>query len=100
MDGARPIRGSRAGLSCAVSVTGGDLRARLISVRPAAGGWCVQGERLEPLMFARGGHAERQARSLARGFARLGRDAQVNVHDTRGRLAGCISYFGVAADWR
>lgn len=99
-DGAWGRHQGGAGLSCAVSAAAGGLLARRISVRPIAAGWCVQGDRLEPLVFARGGHAERQARSLARGFARLGRDAQVNVHDARDRLAGCISYFGVAAGCR
>lgn len=68
--------------------------ASLITVRPLTSGWCVQGEDLEPLHFARGGPAERQARRLARGFARLGRDARVSVYDARDRLAGCITYFG------
>lgn len=84
-------------LPIAWSSAGEGVIASLINVRPLLGGWCVQGENLEPLVFARGGHAERQARSLAKSFARLGRDARVNVYDTHNRLAGCISYYGEMA---
>lgn len=83
----------RSELPRAWSSAGEGTVASLITIRPLAGGWCVQGEDLEPLVFARGGHAERQARSLAKGFARLGHDARVNVYDARDRLAGCINYF-------
>ena len=90
-----PASWGKSGLPTAWSSAGEGVVASLINVRPLVGGWwCVHGEDLEPLVFARGGHAERQARSLARGFARLGRDARVNVYDARDRLAGCISYFG------
>ena len=71
--------------------------ARLISVRPLGGGWCVQGDDLEPALFHRGGHAEHQARALAEAFARLGRDARVAVYDRGQRLAGAIHYFGGTA---
>lgn len=89
-----PVPSREPALPIAWSPAGEGVVASLINVRPFIGGWCVQGEDLEPLVFARGGHAERQARCLARGFARLGRDARVNVYDACDRLAGCINYFG------
>jgi hypothetical protein len=69
----------------------------LFTVRPAAGGWRLQGEDLEDTLFANGAEAERQARRLALGVARVGRDAKVNVHDARDVLVGAVSYFGCEA---
>lgn len=88
-----PRPGEGAGLPQAWSAAGEGVVAQLFSVRPCPTGWRVQGEGLEPLVFARGGHAERQARRLAKGVARLGRDAKVNVYDARGELAGAISFY-------
>ncbi|WP_068875712.1 MULTISPECIES: hypothetical protein [unclassified Phenylobacterium] len=67
----------------------------LFSVRPLrSGGWRLQGDEMETVVFNRGGHAERQARALAQGVARLGRDAKVNVYDAGDRLVGSIRYYG------
>jgi hypothetical protein len=76
------------------SPEGEAVVARLFSVRPLGGGWRLQSDGLEPIVFASGGHAERQARRLAACIAQLGRDARVNVYDARDELTGSISYFG------
>ncbi|HEY0648082.1 hypothetical protein [Phenylobacterium sp.] len=84
-------------LPAAWSSEGEGFVASLFSVRPLGSGWRLQSDGLEPIVFARGGHAERQARRLAACIARLGRDARVNVYDAHDQLTGSISYFGCRA---
>jgi hypothetical protein len=74
----------------------GDPPPFLLTVRPEGVAWCVEGDQLEALLFTRARHAEREARRLAQGVAVTGRDAKVNVHDGRGRLAVAVTYFGDA----
>jgi hypothetical protein len=75
----------------------GRALAAHFTVRPAAGGWRVQGDDIEDVMFASGAEAERHARRLALSVARSGQDAKVNVYDIRDTLVGAISYFGCEA---
>ena len=65
----------------------------LILVEPVAGGWCVSCRgSCEVLMFLSGGHAEAQARSLARCLALIGQDALVEIYDRQNDLAGLARY--------
>lgn len=72
---------------------GQGIVACLFIVRRSGAQWRLDGEGLEPTVFVRGGDAERQARRLAKGVARYGCDARVNIYDARGELAGAITYY-------
>lgn len=80
-------------LPSAWSSAGSEGVAFLLVVCALGAGWRLDGEGLQPVVFARGGDAERQGRRLARSVARLGRDAKVNVYDASGQLAGAITYY-------
>lgn len=80
-------------LPLAWSSTGAEGIACLLIVRACPMGWRLEGEGFEPVVFARGGDAERQGRRVAKSVARLGRDAKVNVYDARDQLAGAITYY-------
>jgi hypothetical protein len=69
---------------------------RQITVRPVAGGWCVESEILGELMFLSGARAEEKARSLAACLAELGSDVRLTVHDLRGQLVATRIYWGDA----
>ncbi|MFC3069258.1 hypothetical protein [Phenylobacterium soli] len=64
----------------------------LIVVAPAAGGWRVALDDLEPVMFLSGREAEAHARSLATRLAAVGDDARVTVHDRADVLVGSRRY--------
>lgn len=80
-------------LPSAWSSAGSEGVAFLLVVCALGSGWRLDGEGFQPVVFARGGDAERQGRRLARSVARLGRDAKVNVYDASGQLAGAITYY-------
>ena len=82
-----------ADLPQAWSPAGAEGVACVLVVRACPMGWRLEGEGFEPVVFARGGDAERQGRRVAKSVARLGRDAKVNVYDARDRLAGAITYY-------
>jgi hypothetical protein len=64
---------------------------KTVRVLPLGGGWIIDHDgALEPLVFRRGGEAERSARRLARGMADSGDWAQVVVHDLRGVVVGSV----------
>jgi hypothetical protein len=67
---------------------------RQITVRPVAGGWCVDCELTQGLMFLSGARAEEKARSLAACLAGLGSDVLLSVHDRLGGLVATRRYFG------
>ena len=67
---------------------------RQITVRPVAGGWCVECEVGGELMFLSGARAEEKAKSLAACFADLGSDVLLSVHDRLGGLVATRRYFG------
>ncbi|HEY8572774.1 hypothetical protein [Phenylobacterium sp.] len=69
---------------------------RQITVRPVAGGWCVECEMTGELMFLSGARAEEKARSLAACLAELGSDVRLSVHDRQGGLIATRRYFGDA----
>ena len=69
---------------------------REISVRPIAGGWCVQCELTGELMFLSGARAEEKARALAACLSKLGSDVRLSIHDLRGELVATRLYFGDA----
>ena len=64
----------------------GETSEIRILVRPVSGGWCVTSDFEELLLFRSGAKAEFQARSS------LGRDAVVEVHDSRDVVVGSILY--------
>ena len=70
----------------------GETSEIRILVRPVSGGWCVTSDFEELLLFRSGAKAEFQARSLARCLSSLGRDAVVEVHDSRDVVVGSILY--------
>lgn len=69
---------------------------RQIVVRPVAGGWCVDCEVAQGLMFLSGARAEEKAKSLAACLAGLGSDVLLSVHDRLGGLVATRRYFGDA----
>lgn len=70
---------------------------REITVRPVAGGWCVERNDLTgELMFLSGARAEEKAKSLAALLASTGSDVRLNVHDRQGGLIATRRYFGDA----
>lgn len=70
---------------------------RQVIVRPIAGGWCVDCELTQELMFLSGARAEEKAKSLAACLAGLGSDVMLSVHDRLGGLVATRRYFGDAA---
>lgn len=65
---------------------------RIIWVSPLADGWTVRCAELEPLVFRSGRRAEEQAKALAVCLAKLGRAAQVRIHDRAMNLVGARDY--------
>lgn len=66
----------------------------VLTVRPMAAGWFVEGsQRLETLAFFSGAKAEAQAHALAKCMADLGRDARVLVQDRAEQIIGSTRYF-------
>ena len=64
----------------------------LIKVEPAAGGWRVVLDDLQPLMFLSGFKAEQHARGLAGRLAEVGDDTHLLIHDRSRALVGAQSY--------
>lgn len=64
----------------------------VINVRAVPDGWIVEGGGPAPLVFRRGGEAERCAHQLGAQRARTGADAEVRVHDRTGALVGRSLY--------
>jgi hypothetical protein len=56
-------------------------RDHLITVEPAAVGWRVALDDLQPLLFLSAGQAEQHARGLAARLSRVGEGAEVMVRD-------------------
>lgn len=71
-------------------------RDRLIVVRPVAGGWRLECDATEALMFLSGARAEEKAKRLAACLAELGSDVLLSVHDRLGGLVATRRYFGDA----
>ena len=65
----------------------------VISVKPVAGGWAVEGgAAVTPQVFLRGGEAERWARRLGAQRAEVAGEAEVRIHDRTGALVGRSVY--------
>ena len=61
---------------------------KAISVLPVEGGWLVQADDGEPVLFFSGGRAEAYARRLAQAWGATGACASVVVHDRGGERVG------------
>ena len=64
----------------------------VVLVGPVPGGWCVQADSCQPLMFRSGHEAEAHGRRLAGRLRNLGLDTCLEVRDRRGRLAGSTRF--------
>ena len=70
----------------------------VISVKAVPGGWAVQdGSAAAPLVFLRGGEAERKAHQLGAQWAEVCGEAEVRIHDRSGALVGRSLYFASQA---
>lgn len=64
----------------------------VIRVGPAGGGWRMSCDYEEALMFRSGGHAEGEARRLARCLARLGHRGVIEIRDQADTVVGVIPF--------
>ena len=64
----------------------------VILVAPAGGGWRMSCDYEEALMFRTGGHAEGEARRLARCLAKMGQRGVIEIRDQTDAIVGVIPF--------